>query len=290
MVERWAHIIYTKYQEYVQLIQSRIPDPSRPLAALDPNTSFIIECDIRRGVHAFNKMVDSLQLSPELNADVILRAHRVFAVMNMSKNLSFTQGYDRYWFIAFAVCLDACSEFKLGAQFAEALSFHLTYSFLSLVRITKLLDHPNDTERYFQNMDIEMLKVAPRIMGPLQFNRQGSIHFALRWQLLLFADEYDIRPLLVLWDNIFHRPHNEFSEFLFSLCIAHIQQVPMAGQGEYMIAHIQTYRSWDVDRVVEDAINHMARKKNLPGPRRLVIVLVLLFIVIMCYLLKRHLK
>jgi hypothetical protein len=291
MAERWATSLYLKYQEYMQIIRLRIADPSRPLADLSPSSALSIECDIHRGVCAFNHMAESLDLTAESGPDVILRAHRVFAAINLSHDLSYTQGYDRYWFVSFSVCLDACSRFGLGNQFAEALSFHLTYSLLQLVRITTWLDHPTDTEHYFERMDMDMRVIAPQILGPLQLNHQGSVHFALRWQLLLFADEYEIRVLLVLWDNVFLRPHQEFSEFLFSLCIAHILQVPLAAPGEYMIEKIHNYRDWAVDKIIEDAITHMVLKRKQPRKSRHIIIVLLvaaMFILFVFHFVRRN--
>jgi hypothetical protein len=111
----------------------------------------------------------------------------------------------------------------------------------------------------------------------------GSIHFALRWELLLFADEYQAHPMLLLWDQILVR-RKEFETFLYALCVAHASQVPPAEPDEIAIRKVQNWKDWDVMKIVEDADGLMRQTRRVAGRGRVrSLVFVFLLAVIMVF-------
>jgi hypothetical protein len=108
------------------------------------------------------------------------------------------------------------------------------------------------TEKHFNEMDEKLMVLVPGLMIPLRRAGQGSIHFALRWELLLFADEHTIKSLMLVWDHILiHLAH--FREYLEGLCLAHVRQVPPPGPHEIVVEKLQTFRDWDVRKLLIDA-------------------------------------
>jgi hypothetical protein len=194
----------------------------------------------------------------------------------------YTQGYDRFVLISHLLGLDFCGQTSLSADFAEAMSFFLGAQFIRLVNIAGFLDNPAATEVHFRRMDADMMTYAPNVMIPLRRISQGSIHFALRWELLLFADEYHARPMLLLWDQVLVR-RKDFDAFLYALCVAHARQVPPAGPDETVIEKIQNWKEWDVMKIVADADTLMHQMRPLAGGlgvRDLVVAFVLALIML----------
>jgi hypothetical protein len=101
-------------------------------------------------------------------------------------------------------------------------------------------------------------------MIPIHRANQGAMHFALRWELLMFADEYEVRPLLLLWDNLLLH-HDHYREFMYALCIAHAVQIPQPVGDELAIVVAQRFRGWDVRAAIEFAETFRRRDAHLRG-------------------------
>ncbi|OHT01644.1 hypothetical protein TRFO_31531 [Tritrichomonas foetus] len=264
--EKWALELFKLYKDYKQMLNSYIKDPSDPLIDVPVKSATVIESDIMRGMRWFQSLAADLKLNEYYISDVELRANRILAVCSLdSPHYSYTQGHDRYLFISFLLALEFSAQSGLSRDFAEAIAFYLARDFISMTAISKYLDNVTETEDHFEKMDREMAKVAPEIMRQLFDVGQSSIHFALRWELLLFADEYDIKRLLYLWDQILYYK-NIFKKFLFALCIAHIQQITPAMPGEIMVEKIQTFRNWNVQQILSDAMKYI-KSIELVKPR-----------------------
>ena len=291
---KWATGLYSLYQRYRSILQDRLPDPLHPLSAVRDKTSDVIACDIERGLAWFYGLAGELQLSEFYTRDAELRVTRVLSLLSLSvPEFSYCQGYDRYAFVNYLLALDFCSQCGLPVQFAEALSFPLVNEFIKMTRISHYLENPTETEAHFDDMDRAMADVCPEKMMMLREMQHGSIHFALRWELLLFADEYNARPLLLLWDQVLH-VKDRYRDMLFALCIAHLKQVPLAGTDEIMVEKIQQFKGWNLPRIIADAHQYMdAERTARPMCRmfatRRVIWMLLVAIVVLWFLsLNRH--
>jgi len=249
--DRWVDELYGLYQRYGELIDLRIADAARPLDQA-PQAS-IIAGDVSRSMSWFAGMAADLRLAPALTGDAELRATRVLSAQALGvAGFSYCQGYDRYVLVSHALALAFCGANGLGPGFAEAVTFALSDRLVETAQVRRYLDDVSSTAAHYARMDRVLAKVAPDTMRLLQDMQQGSIHFALRWELLLFADEHGLRGLTLLWDQILCAG-DQCAEFLFGLCVAHAVQVPLAGPGEMMIEKIQTFRDWDVPRIIVGA-------------------------------------
>lgn len=264
--DKWATELYNLYQRYGKIIEAHIPDPDRPLQYVQSNSGTVIQCDLMRGINWFNLMANELKLSEFYTSDAEHRITRILCALSLSAhNFSYCQGYDRYMFVVYLLALDFCSQSALPPQFAESVTYFLGNEFIKMTEISAYLENPVKTEEHFLELDSAISAVIPDTMALLTQVQQGSIHFALRWELLLFADEYDIRPLMLLWDQILYMK-DRYRDFLFGLCIAHAKQVPLALPDEIMIEKIQQFKSWNVQTIISDAFTYMHRTKSVVKP------------------------
>jgi hypothetical protein len=236
-----------------------------PLASLESEReSHTISSDVFRGMPWFSDHASRLNLTPFLTADAESRVVRILALMSLTfSQLSYTQSYDRYVFVNFLLCLTFCSESSLPPAFAEAMCFHLARRWINLVQVSSLVENATATELHFVELDDQLKLFAPGIMIPLRQSGQSSIHFAFRWQLLLFADEHSIKPLLLIWDQILLHQMN-FKRYMSVLCLAHVRQIPPLLPQEIPIEKLQTFRDWDVRRILSDAESIL--KNEFPEP------------------------
>jgi len=193
-----------------------------------------------------------------------------------SVDFRYIQGYDRFVFVVYAVALDFALHFGLCRELAEAICYRLAQELITLVQIGSFLEEPMRTQLYFDEKDQTLMDYAPAIMTALRMDRHGSIHFALRWQILLFADEYRAKPLLFLWDKVVeHR--DVYKSFLYGLCIAHVRQVPPPIPDEITVEKIQRYKDWNVFAAVEFAEDWIRRPAPGPAPPLMKTLIVVIF-------------
>jgi hypothetical protein len=249
----WPSDLFGFYHSY-QLLLAKLTNPSEPLRCIPSEAEArTIASDVSRGMSWFTKHAEDLGLSGGLTADAEERVVRVLVLLSLTfSEFRYTQSYDRYAFITYLLALDFCGQGGLPPDFAEAMCFPLAREWLSIRRVSHFLERPAATELHFNEMDDALMSFAPKLMGPLRRAGHGSIHFAFRWELLLFADEHDVKPLLLIWDHILlHR--SDFKRYMRALCLAHVKQIARHGRREITMERVQTYRGWDVQRIIKDA-------------------------------------
>jgi hypothetical protein len=249
----WPSDLFSLYQKYHGFIQ-RLSNPMDPLASIsNERESQTISSDVSRGMCSFRKHATDLTLGPFLTADAEHRIVRILALLSLNfSELDYTQSYDRYCFITYLLTLAFCAQTSLPPAFAEAMCFHLSREWLSIVDVSKFLQNPNATELHFKEMDDQLMLFAPGLMVPLLAAGHGSIHFAFRWELLCFADEHSVKALMLIWDHILlHR--RDFKAYMAALCFAHIRQVPPPAAHEIVIEKLQGFRDWNVRKILDDA-------------------------------------
>jgi hypothetical protein len=274
----WAHTLCDLSNVYFDVL-AQFPTDSDPLDSIPISASRVIRPDLSRTIIWFNSLAKTAPFSVNSEgADKM--AARIFSAMTIRfRDFSYAQGHDRYLFVTLLLALDFCEKCRMSRDLGEAICFHLTHEFVKLTRISSFLEDPAGTRDHFEKMDADLMMYAPGWMIPLRQSYQGSVHFALRWELLLFADEYPIEGLLLLWDQVLAKIE-QYKAFLYALCIAHVQQVPLPRPGEMPIEVLQTYRGWDVYRAIDDASRIMAKGKPCNGLMKwALIVMFCLFVV-----------
>ena len=121
-----------------------------------------------------------------------------------------------------------------------------------MAKPTKFLDNIEQTSERYQRMDREVLKRCPRTGELLAQSGHGGIHYALRWEIVMFADEYDIQGVFLWWDQ-FILNKDRFDEFSFDACLAHVMQIPPTeDESVPMIEIMQNFSKWDVKKAIND--------------------------------------
>lgn len=285
--EKWPRRLLELYQKYLFNIQQHLfGHELSPLSQVDHKSSVIIDADVTRSYATFMKMAQDLKLTDYYTKDVELRGFRIFSLLTLKKKgFSYTQGYDRYLYVCFCITLVFCAQGGLAPQFAEAMTYYLCKKFIKMVSINTYLDNAKVTTDYFEELDQDIAKLTPEVYKLLESSGHSSIQFALRWELLLFADEYKIESLLLLWDQILIRK-DSFKDFLRALCLAHVIQVPPAQRGEIMVEKIQNYREWNSYQILEDALQIMnkSEKSRLRFTQITTILIFILFFFLRYYL------
>lgn len=257
--------LYQKFQDYDKLINEEFGENlSDPLSFLqNKKTAFVIKADIDRSIGMFNRMAEQLNLS-EFNVKFVhLHAMRILALLSLKyQEFSYTQGFDRYILSCYLLAVDFSSQNCLPPTFAEAITYYLAPMFLRLANIHRYIDNLGNTTRHFENIDKIVSKKYPELSMQLERNGHGSIHYALRWELLMFVDEYDAKGLFLIWDSVVVN-RNNYDKYILNLCIAHVLQIPAPKPGEILIEKIQTYRDWNPQKAIRTAYALMAEESTV---------------------------
>jgi hypothetical protein len=238
----------TLYSKYSSILTSHASNLSNPAIPIRTSESALIRGDMVRIINWFEAECRKVSIESKLMANADERVTRVLALLPV--NPPYLQGYDRYALVCYALLLRAAQGNGLGADFAEAIAYTLTYEILKIADMKQFLDVKGVNEN-FRALDMEMAAVAPEIVGPLQKMGINSTHFGLRWEMLLFADEHEMTETWLLWDAIIAHRGNA-SAFVTKLCVAHLLQVPFGVFGT-PIEDVQKNRKWDVPALVRDA-------------------------------------
>lgn len=282
--DQWADGMWLLYERYFDII-SRFSDMDDPGADVTAVERDMIYGDVRRYVKAFEVMACDVGLRESDVTGSAVAACRILCALELSENgFVYYQGYDRYTFVSYLLSLHFCTELGLSRMFAEACAFALSLSFIRMVLIGKYLANPVETTLRYEIMDRELELVDRSKMQILRDVQQSAIYFALRWEIVLFADEHDIRQVLLIWDAAICMNGN-YREFVFGLCIAHFAQVPIAGHDEIMVEKIQQFRGWDMDKMMKDTVKYMEKDWYVPwykNTRNVIIVLLVLLGFVAC--------
>jgi hypothetical protein len=284
----WARELFSLYHDYRRLL-GRLSDLQNPIIDItNMSESRLIQVDVFRGMHWFGRHASDLKLSPFLTADASVRMTRVLVLLSLNfENFTYTQSYDRYPYITFLLTLDFCSQTGLPSVFAEAMSFFLTREFLVLVNIPQMLENPTNTEQHFHEIDEQLVVYAPAVILPMRAAGQGSVHFALRWEMLLFAHEHRIRPLLLIWDQILLN-RTRFREYLSALVLAHVKQIPPVRGDEIVVEKMQRFKDWDVGRLIDDCDKFTGKRYEIRCPTQwTLVILIVVGLLVLAWLFSR---
>jgi hypothetical protein len=278
----WARQLFSLYEDY-RCRLGTLTDLQNPITDIvSESESRLIQVDVFRGIHWFERHAIDLRLSPFLISHASLRMTRVLVLLSLNfESLSYTQSYDRYSYITFLLTLDFCAQTGLPSVFAEAMSFFLTHEFLVLVDIPRMLENPMQTELHFHEIDEKLVVYAPAVILPMRAAGQGSVHFALRWEMLLFAHEHRIRPLLLIWDQILVN-RRRFREYLLALVFAHVRQIPPVRGDEIVVEKLQKFKDWDVGRLIDDSEMFVRKEYQIKCPtQRMVLIAIVIALVVL---------
>jgi hypothetical protein len=246
--ETWFDKCNSYHTQYQTIAETLIKDNDNPLSSLPKNDLYQIKNDIIRTICYFNRMASEVNVKSVYTKYTSYIVSRIITVMSIvDHTFRYIQGCDRYVYNAYLVSLIFCLENGLPLSFAESSAFVISSKIMQISNISHYLDDPVEISEHFEALDIKMEKANPSVMKEFATANQSSIHFALRWEILLFAEEHSFRGLMLLWDHIIaHKSCS--SSYIESLCIAHFKQAPGGS-----LTNLQHYKEWDYDKLLLDA-------------------------------------
>ncbi|OHT03224.1 hypothetical protein TRFO_29479 [Tritrichomonas foetus] len=145
------------------------------------------------------------------NEETLFRINRIFTILILSDNdYEYSQGEERFAYASFLLASQFATIFSLPKLFVESLTFSLTKKFVELSMIGDLVAGGEKSIDNFARLDAKIAHYFPKVAEELHKYGNASQHFAMRWEMLLFADEHEIMSLFLIWDHIiFHSYSNK---------------------------------------------------------------------------------
>ena len=246
---QWAGECFNIWIQYKsKMINYLGSDNEDPLSQLPQNEAYLVSSDLSRTASFFNKLAASINLNSQETESAFFHTSRVFSLMILSDpTFSYTQGCDRYVYTVYLLSILFAKHFDLPLSFAEAATFVIATKLMELSNITHYLKNPQKIESHFQELDKKFMQINGNLMQQYASRGQSSVFFALRWEILMFADEHDFNGLTLIWDQIISRK-KYYPAYIEALCCAHFAQAP-----EGQINALQHFRQWDYKKLLTDA-------------------------------------
>ena len=198
----------------------------------------------------------------KLPKNTLIQATRILVIIGSEHpEMSYTQGHDRYVWVSLIVSIVFATQGGLPPIFSEAISYYLTYSFISINPISADIENFSKVESHFQVLDALVETEAPQTSALLKSVGHSSMHYALKWELTLFADEHNIHELMYIWDHILLHI-DDIDDYVRCLCIGHIRQVPCTAMADEMAQAMQRNRIWDVPKLINNAEDILANMRG----------------------------
>lgn len=233
-----------------------------PLAIVSTKTETALRTDITKAMPYFKSIDPSFGLDLSKKIDIEFRISRIFAVLEREHpEIQYTQGYDKYGYIYFALALRFCQQGNLPLEFAEAIAYHLVCSTLSLIPMARLLDNQKELVKHFNDLDKILLNYDRPKYNLLSSKGVSILLFGVKFELLLFADEHDIESTLRIWDQIFGRLES-YNYMINAFTIAHTHQIKIPENCINALDEIKKFKNWNVDQLITDAGELMAHKRS----------------------------
>ncbi|KAH0789810.1 hypothetical protein GPJ56_006312 [Histomonas meleagridis] len=242
--------LYNDYQEIIKTYLKPV-DPENKAKVREIHT---INIDIDRSIQWFYEFTSNeFGLTSDQTKNVDEQSRRILTLISAThSSLSYIQGFDRYVLLTYFLSLNFTIKYNLPDTVAECFSYYLSSSLLLISNPSTLLD--KDQMKITQQFDFlnkQIYEYIPTKGKILKNEHISSLYFALRWKLLIFADEHQkMSEVFLLWDNfILHK--DEHPEYINCLCISHLAQVPIEDP-QTVVQTIQQFRDWNTPQIVTD--------------------------------------
>jgi hypothetical protein len=246
--------LHADYQARIRDVLGGSDDPLFSLPATEQRT---LKVDFVRTIHWFCSLVEPMKVTGlPLNDTVIRHAHRIFnGLYHTDKaHYSYFQGHDRFMFVAYILAVRFTCIADLPHDVAESLTFHLLAPILRLVD-TDAIIRAADKDPALVNLGRVLQEREPNIADRLRQSKVETINYALRWRLLLFADEYGstFDDIVNTWDAIFVR-RKRLNQFFADLAFERLRQILLPSDPMMITQTIQRWPKWDTQKILRNAV------------------------------------
>lgn len=258
--EKWVPSLLKVAETYYEHVKFYFEkDSDDPLSIVPTKSEVTMKNDFPRTVNWYNAVAPALGVDLKKINDAEFRISRMFAILAREHpEIVYTQGYDRYGFIYYAMCLLLCQKGNLPVEFGEAIAYNLLCNTLSLIPMSRLLDNQPELVKHFTHLDNVLLNYDREKYDRLSKNGASLLLFGVRFELLLFADEHDLDDTFRIWDQIFGRLEN-YDHMISAFTIAHIHQIQFSPECVNVLEEILHFEKWNMDQLIIDAnelLNH----------------------------------
>ena len=231
---------YSQYVELIKVFQMENFDnlteenSNQDFGLEDNNLMKSIDGDMMRSLHHLiylpltdkdNIVFHKNKISPYIKH--IRRMERVLYIFGqLNKNFGYMQGFSELICPIYFVFTSAIEIFDNNLFNVEAITF---FCFQQLFGATELSEVYSSKENsYIITLLDDFLKLLakhnPKISKNLKRLSIDPINFALRWFTLLFAQDYQMQDLILIWDSLFaHFPY--IVQYILYIGIGHIKMI-----------------------------------------------------------------
>ena len=268
---------------YTELQEKLLKNTEQPLDDVPKRERRVIKADIERSRHWFHTIAKELKIPSSMTQNGVFHAYRILSLLSLSdKYCEYTQGYDRYLYVTYSLGLIFARKAGLADTFAEAMSYHLSLKIIKLTKVADVLDDIKSSQPLFEKLDKLVSKNSPLVAEMLEEMGHGSFHYAMKWRILLFADDHKIDEVLLLWDMIFMRK-SELEAYSPYLALGHVMQVP-PDEDRIMVEQLQKWCKWDCPALV----TYANRRYSIEKYRTPAVILTLIVVLIVAVWIVLH--
>jgi hypothetical protein len=251
----WPAALSELVVSYDSLRSQYCPDYTQD--QLNAATESIVSRDLERSTVMLSETFNNLGVDTSLFADPVLRGTRVFLLISkVSPKLKWAQGYDRFLSISAAVSSAFCEALGLSADVSEAICYAISSRLIGHVSFAD--EVLGGSREIFDEVAKAMKRRAPATFSGLASQNLEPKVYALRWVLILFADQHPARSLLVIWDFILlHLDRKQ--ECLCALVVAHLNQVELGTSSFETVRRIQGKTDFRIGHLIKDTVRFMGK-------------------------------
>ncbi|OHT03780.1 hypothetical protein TRFO_01442 [Tritrichomonas foetus] len=252
-------------QKYKKLAETKLSDFDHPTSSLSQTDAEIITIDTERTIHWFKQLSNECGFVNSNLEERKTSIQRILSILSLCDPFyTYLQGFDRYAFATFLLGLQAADELKTDSFFAEAMSFYLTGGLLKIVDVNKFYTNKKLMNDHFHTLDQKIALARPEIYYRLLEMNCTSIHYALKWELISFADDHSYDDILLIWDNIIVN-QKKYISYIMELCTAHIRQIKLA-DNVFPIESVLHNKEWNTNEILiysRGKLKQEYQKKNI---------------------------
>ena len=212
----------------------------------------------------------------ELWSEHMRRLERLLYIFGkLNGSLSYMQGFNELASVFYYLFLSSKSLFGNNLDEIEALSLRCLQQLLTGTRLSELYSTHNNLSilRYrLKDFNYIFQKHLPKIAELFTKFEIDPLQYCYKWFNILFAQEYDLPTLLIVWDSFFAH-FDDLITFLFYFGVAHIKALSDEFDDKdpsIILMALHSKRERNVYPTLKDANEmYLADKKELNGDNNL---------------------
>jgi hypothetical protein len=207
--------------------------------------------DVHRGSASLSRFAEDLHIEPDPKV-ASEHCQRILILLSCSdRSFAYIQGFDRYARICYLLSLQFSMSIGIPETFAEASGFALAKALIQIANPMDWLPSGEKIVERFDRMDVEIEKRYPAMSRALKEGQHSAVHFGVRWELLMFADEHSLNGVFQIWDQIIANAERG-QEYIRALSLAHVgARAPE--KGDLVVCALQASTGWDVSEIIVKA-------------------------------------